>query len=171
VLGRGGRVDVLVNNAGIGSGGRIETCPSTGRRPIRDEYSGAIRMIHAVLPGIHQQAGAIVSISSTARRVSIAIMVSPASGHAASLRRTFDALALALRAAAFRNTSNVLSSSSHHASDSRHSITRSARTNVEDSIVTPIAVAVLRFRTRSNFLGRSIGMSPAFAPPRIRSTK
>lgn len=57
----------------------------------------------------------------------------------------------------------------HAGSD--HSMTRSARKSVDGSIATPIAMAVFRLITRSNFIARSIGISPALTPRRIRSTK
>src|SRR5262245_20552894 len=51
-----------------------------------------------------------------------------------------------------------------------HSIIRSARRKSDTGIVSPIAFAVLRLTTSSNFVGCSTGRSPAFAPLRILST-
>src|SRR5262249_42580260 len=51
-----------------------------------------------------------------------------------------------------------------------HSITSSARSNIDVGIVTPIALAVPRFTTSSNMVGCSIGKSAGLAPRRILST-
>src|SRR5262245_40792874 len=51
-----------------------------------------------------------------------------------------------------------------------HSITSSARSNIDVGIVTPIALAVPRFTTSSNMVGCSIGKSAGLAPWRILST-
>jgi hypothetical protein len=52
----------------------------------------------------------------------------------------------------------------------RYSISRSARSKIDGGIARPIALAVLRLMTSSNFVGCSIGRSPGFAPFRILST-
>jgi hypothetical protein len=49
-------------------------------------------------------------------------------------------------------------------SDRRYSITLSARSNSAAGTVTPIAFAVLRLITSSNFVGRSTGTSATLAP-------
>ena len=51
-----------------------------------------------------------------------------------------------------------------------HSITSSARSNIDVGIVTPIALAVRRFTTSSNVVGCSTGKSAGLAPRRILST-
>jgi hypothetical protein len=51
-----------------------------------------------------------------------------------------------------------------------YSMTWSARSSSDDGMVSPSAFAVLRLMTRSNFVGRSMGRSPAFTPLRILST-
>jgi hypothetical protein len=53
----------------------------------------------------------------------------------------------------------------------RYSITSSARPRIESGIVRPIAFAVLRLRTMSNFVACSTGRSVGFAPLKILSTK
>src|SRR5262245_311010 len=53
---------------------------------------------------------------------------------------------------------------------SGHSMTWSARASSDGGILRPRAFAVLRLTTRSNFVGRSTGRSPAFVPLRILST-
>jgi NAD(P)-dependent dehydrogenase (short-subunit alcohol dehydrogenase family) len=51
VLGHSRRIDVLVNNAGIGGGGPVEECPlDFAKAMFETHYFGAIRMIQAVLP-------------------------------------------------------------------------------------------------------------------------
>jgi len=52
-----------------------------------------------------------------------------------------------------------------------YSITRSARKRVADETVRPSALAAFMLTTKSNVVGRSIGMSEGLAPLRILSTK
>src|SRR5215470_18607465 len=52
-----------------------------------------------------------------------------------------------------------------------YSIIWSARPRSDCGIVRPIALAVFRLMTRSNFVGCSTGRSPGFPPLRILSTK
>jgi hypothetical protein len=51
-----------------------------------------------------------------------------------------------------------------------HSITLSARNSSSCGTVSPIAFAVFKLMTSSNFLGCSTGRSPGFAPLRILLT-
>jgi hypothetical protein len=51
-----------------------------------------------------------------------------------------------------------------------YSITSSARSRDASGIVRPSALAVLRLTANSNKVGCSIGISPGFAPRRIRAT-
>ena len=73
VLRQGGRIDVLVNNAGFGYGGLIETFTTAQTQKIFDtNVFGAMRTIRAVLPQMHKQgSGLLLQVSSGAGRVVI----------------------------------------------------------------------------------------------------
>jgi hypothetical protein len=51
-----------------------------------------------------------------------------------------------------------------------YSITSSARSKIDCGAVRPSALAVLRFRAISYFVGNCTGRSPGFSPRRMRST-
>src|SRR4029453_13957408 len=61
---RAGRIDVLVNNAGVNLGGAVEETSISQARALFDtNVIGVLRMIQAVLPGMRRQgAGLIVNI-------------------------------------------------------------------------------------------------------------
>jgi NAD(P)-dependent dehydrogenase (short-subunit alcohol dehydrogenase family) len=90
---KAGRVDVLVNNAGIGGGGPIEDVPvDWAQQLFQTNYFGVVRMIQAVLPGMRQRrAGAIVSVSSIAGRLAIA-----GHGHYSAVKHALEAMSEAL---------------------------------------------------------------------------
>jgi NAD(P)-dependent dehydrogenase (short-subunit alcohol dehydrogenase family) len=88
-----GAVDVLVNNAGFGLDGAVETVPLADvRRMFETNFFGAARMIQAFLPAMRERgSGAIVNVTSVA-----GIAAGPLSGYYAAAKFALEALSEAL---------------------------------------------------------------------------
>lgn len=68
VLDTDGKIDVLVNNAGIGAGGPLEFVGEAELRAVMEtNFFGAYRLMQLVVPGMRERsAGAIINITSVA---------------------------------------------------------------------------------------------------------
>jgi NAD(P)-dependent dehydrogenase (short-subunit alcohol dehydrogenase family) len=88
-----GVVDVLVNNAGFGVEGAIETVPlNEVRRAFETNFFGAARMIQAVLPGMRERgSGTIVNVTSVA-----GVAAGPLSGYYSATKFALEALSESL---------------------------------------------------------------------------
>jgi NAD(P)-dependent dehydrogenase (short-subunit alcohol dehydrogenase family) len=74
ILAETGRIDVLVNNAGISKLGAVEEIPIAAFRAVMEtNYFGALRCIQAVAPGMRERrSGFIVNVTSVAGRIPMA---------------------------------------------------------------------------------------------------
>jgi short-subunit dehydrogenase len=88
-----GPIDVLVNNAGFGVEGAVETVPlGEVRRMFETNVLGAARMIQAFVPAMRERGtGAVVNVTSTA-----GIAAPPLGGYYAASKFALEALSEAL---------------------------------------------------------------------------
>lgn len=92
VIGREGRLDVLINNAGMGISGPVETTDEADAKYIFDvNFFGAFYMVKAALPYLRKSRGRIINTSSVASYLSI-----PFQSFYSSTKAALDALAFAL---------------------------------------------------------------------------
>ncbi len=72
ILKGNGRIDVLVNNAGVEAVGSVEELPLAAFRAVMEtNYFGPLRCIQALLPRLRQQrSGCIINVTSVAGRLS-----------------------------------------------------------------------------------------------------
>lgn len=103
VIAVSGRIDVLVNNAGLGDLGAIELqSDETVHRMFETNVFGPLALMRAVLPGMRErQSGTIVNVSSVAGRIVGGVNgIYSATKHA--LEAISEALALEVRALGVR---------------------------------------------------------------------
>jgi NAD(P)-dependent dehydrogenase (short-subunit alcohol dehydrogenase family) len=88
-----GRIDVLVNNAGFGVAGAIESAPlDEVKRMFETNFFGSARMIQAFVPAMRERgSGTIVNVTSTA-----GIAAPPLEGYYSASKFAMEALSEAL---------------------------------------------------------------------------
>ncbi len=95
VLGAHGTIDVLVNNAGVGSRGAIESMSlDTAMHLMDTNFWGPIRLVQAVLPTMREQrSGVVINVSSLASLVPAVMYNSMYAASKSALNAISEALA------------------------------------------------------------------------------
>ena len=100
---RGGHLDALVNNAGIGVGGPLElVSPEDLRMQFEVNVFGQVAVTRALLPALRAARGRIVLLSSIGGRVSV-----PYNGPYAASKHAIEALGDALRGELYSSNIHV----------------------------------------------------------------
>ena len=94
IIEKEGKIDLLVNNAGIGISGSVENTSETDARKIYDvNFFGTFFMCKSALPYLRQSKGRIVNVSSVASKFFI-----PFQGFYSATKASIDAISSAMRA-------------------------------------------------------------------------
>lgn len=96
VVAKEGKIDILINNAGMGISGSIENTSENDARKIFDvNFFGTFFMCKDALPYIRESKGRIINISSVASKMFI-----PFQGFYSATKASIDAISAAMRAEA-----------------------------------------------------------------------
>ncbi|MCX6025467.1 MAG: SDR family oxidoreductase [Chloroflexi bacterium] len=94
ILSREGRLDAVLNNAGIGFAGSIEDLTlAEARQQLETNFFGAVRVCRAVLPAMRRQgAGLIINVASIGAQIAL-----PYQGHYTASKLALEGMSQSLR--------------------------------------------------------------------------